>query len=382
MQPTDTYVNTAISPSPAVEVVETNSTTSATDTVAGIPITLDYSGGSGELSGGSGSLTATSASTTINSQTVNAAVYSLTPTTIGSSFSLSLGSGGNGIAVGSTTFTGISDHFAVNNPLAVTAGTTVVYDLGQPSGVVLDSALTVTDATGSTLAGATVWIGAGFQGSADTLTFINQNGITGSYNAGTGVLTLTGAATATNYQSALQSVAFSTTSSSTSPRTIQWVVNNGVVTSSAVTSTVDIGSAAQVVVSGYPTTAYVGVPEHGTVQVEDQYNNVVTTASGSATVSTSQSATPILVTITNGVGTFTTSFSTIATGQSITAAFSTLTATPETASPSAPFRPSSSPTPMTPARARCAPRWPRRRPTAPATSPSIRACSARRRRSR
>ena len=35
------------------------------------------------------------------------------------------------------------------------------------------------------------------------LGFVNQNGITGSYNAATGVLTLTGTATVAQYQAAL-----------------------------------------------------------------------------------------------------------------------------------------------------------------------------------
>ena len=43
------------------------------------------------------------------------------------------------------------------------------------------------------------------------LGFTNQNGITGSYNAATGVLTLTGSATLANYQAALRSVTYSNT---------------------------------------------------------------------------------------------------------------------------------------------------------------------------
>ena len=45
----------------------------------------------------------------------------------------------------------------------------------------------------------------------DTLNFANQNGITGSYNSGTGTLALTGSATPAQYQTALQSITFSTT---------------------------------------------------------------------------------------------------------------------------------------------------------------------------
>ena len=53
-------------------------------------------------------------------------------------------------------------------------------------------------------------ISAGTLQSGDTLNFTNQNGISGSYSGG--VLTLTGSATPAQYQTALQSVTFSTTS--------------------------------------------------------------------------------------------------------------------------------------------------------------------------
>ncbi len=73
----------------------------------------------------------------------------------------------------------------------------------QGTAAVLDSGLTLTDADNTTLAGATVSITSGlFAG--DTLNFTNQNGITGSYDSGTGVLTLTGSASVADYQTALR----------------------------------------------------------------------------------------------------------------------------------------------------------------------------------
>ncbi len=59
-----------------------------------------------------------------------------------------------------------------------------------------------------TLSGAAVSIGTGFL-AGDTLNFTNQNGITGSYNAATGVLMLSGTASLANYQAALDSITFS-----------------------------------------------------------------------------------------------------------------------------------------------------------------------------
>ncbi len=80
---------------------------------------------------------------------------------------------------------------------AVTAGGSATFAGGGPA-VTLDGSLTISDVdSGGTLAGATVSIGIGFL-SGDTLNFTNQHGITGSYNAATGVLTLSGTATVAN----------------------------------------------------------------------------------------------------------------------------------------------------------------------------------------
>jgi hypothetical protein len=50
-QPTNTGVNQTISPAPTVEVVETNLNTGQQDGVNGVPVTLSFSGGSGEIAG-------------------------------------------------------------------------------------------------------------------------------------------------------------------------------------------------------------------------------------------------------------------------------------------------------------------------------------------
>ena len=77
-------------------------------------------------------------------------------------------------------------------PVLSNGGNTVNYTEGGAAAV-LDAALGTTDPDSVNLASATVSITAGFF-SGDTLNFANQNGITGSYNAATGVLTLTGSA--------------------------------------------------------------------------------------------------------------------------------------------------------------------------------------------
>ena len=110
----------------------------------------------------------------------------------------------------STPATSTVNITAVNDAPVVTAGATVSYT-EQGTAVVLDSGLTLSDADNTTLASATVSITSGFF-AGDTLNFTNQNGISGSYDSSTGVLTLTGSASVANYQAALRSITFSSPS--------------------------------------------------------------------------------------------------------------------------------------------------------------------------
>src|SRR5262249_9160668 len=68
----------------------------------------------------------------------------------------------------------------------------------------------------------------------DVLGFVNQAVIKGSYNAATGVLTLTGTASFAAYQAALRSVTYRNTSHdpSTAPRTITFRVDDGLASNS------------------------------------------------------------------------------------------------------------------------------------------------------
>jgi hypothetical protein len=124
------------------------------------------------------------------------------------------------------------------------AGVTASYTQGGAAAT-LDSGLTVADPSSTTLSGATVSIGSGFF-AGDALNFVNQNGITGSYNATTGVLTLAGAASLAAYQTALDSVSFSSTSANPTnygtdlARTINWQVSAGSLKSTVVSSTVNV----------------------------------------------------------------------------------------------------------------------------------------------
>src|SRR4029079_1617772 len=81
----------------------------------------------------------------------------------------------------------------------------------------ITSALTVTAAGNTT--GATVTIGTGLASPEDVLSFANQLGITGSYDAASGVLTLSESASAADYQTALRAVRYSNTSENPSTLT-------------------------------------------------------------------------------------------------------------------------------------------------------------------
>src|SRR6185369_894338 len=110
--------------------------------------------------------------------------------------------------------------------VTATAGNLAYTENAGP--VVIDSGLTVTDADSTDLTGATVAITAGFVSAEDTLAFANQLGITGSYNSGTGVLTLSGTTSVANYQTALRAVTYQNGSDNpTASRTITFSATDG-----------------------------------------------------------------------------------------------------------------------------------------------------------
>jgi hypothetical protein len=148
-----------------------------------------------------------------------------------------------GVNDGAATTTNTTDRVDVHDQPVVAAGATPTFD-GGGAAVALDATLSVTDASSTTLASATVSIATGFI-AGDTLNFTNQNGITGSYNSATGMLSLSGSSSVANYQTALDSITYGFTPANGDPtgggshtaRTIDWTVNDGVLTSTVATST-------------------------------------------------------------------------------------------------------------------------------------------------
>ena len=113
--------------------------------------------------------------------------------------------------------------------LSAIEGTTLAYTEGDGA-VATTATIVATDSDDSNLEGATVsFINNYFLGE-DELDFTDSFGITSSFDAMTGILTLTGTSTVANYQSALRSVTYENTSSdpvTSLDRTIEYRIYDG-----------------------------------------------------------------------------------------------------------------------------------------------------------
>ena len=145
-------------------------------------------------------------------------------------FTVTLNDGGNTKDSGSTTLTasitGTITITAVNDVSVVTAGGALNYT-ENGSDAVIRTPITITDADDTQIAGATVTITSGLT-TGDVLDFTPQTGITGSYVAESGILTLSGVKTLAEYQTLLESVTYRSTSedptATSTSRTVTWSV--------------------------------------------------------------------------------------------------------------------------------------------------------------
>jgi len=147
------------------------------------------------------------------------------------------------VATSTIALTALSDA-----PALTGLGGTLAYT-ENAGAAVIDSTITLTDVDDTHMASATVTISAGFTG-GDVLSFVNTGTITGSYDSGTHVLTLTGTDSKAAYEAALDSVTYHSTNESPTTasgnRTISWTVTDansdgaGAQTSVVETSTITI----------------------------------------------------------------------------------------------------------------------------------------------
>jgi hypothetical protein len=117
----------------------------------------------------------------------------------------------------------------VNDAPVVTTTVAALAYTENGGAVVVDGGLTVTDVDSTNLVSATITISVNYTTDQDVLSFTNQLGITGNWDADTGVLSLAGTAPVANYQTALRLVKYTNTSESpsTATRTVSFVVNAG-----------------------------------------------------------------------------------------------------------------------------------------------------------
>jgi len=233
-----------------------------TAVTTGTAITASYNTATGVLTL-SGSDTLANYQTVLDSVTFNST--SGNPTNFGADLSRTLtwqvndGTRNSNAVTSKVTVVGVDQA-----PVLSGAGNTVTYTQG---GAAVDAspAITVTHVDGTTLVSATVSISSGFF-TGDVLAAVTTGtGITASYSATTGVLTLTGKTTLAHYQTVLESVAYHSTSSNPtnggadSSRTLSWQVNDGTLNSNTVTSTVTVSSSTPAVASTALSTASIAM---------------------------------------------------------------------------------------------------------------------------
>ncbi|NJR38002.1 MAG: hypothetical protein HC781_03065 [Leptolyngbyaceae cyanobacterium CSU_1_4] len=108
---------------------------------------------------------------------------------------------------------------AVNDlPIVGVTNSTLIF-AEDGAAVAIDAALTITDLDNADITGATITLN-GLVGAEDTVSFTNQGTISGTF-AGN-VLTLTGTASKTDYQAALRSITFQSTSNPPTPD--RWLI--------------------------------------------------------------------------------------------------------------------------------------------------------------
>ena len=137
------------------------------------------------------------------------------------------------------TITGVNDA-----PYIVDAIGKKKYTEGQGATIIIDGSLTVKDLDDSTIESATVTISTGYEPTEDVLGFSNTSEISGSWNAASGQLSLSGTASRSAYAAALATVTYHN-SDDANPvlghRTVSWQINDGSAASNTALSIIDVG---------------------------------------------------------------------------------------------------------------------------------------------
>ena len=175
--------------------------------------TVQYTSGASVVNGGSfgdpdpgDTVTITSNVGTVSQNGSQSGTYSYFESNVTSNHTVTITATDSRGGVKTVSFN-VTDQSNVPPSLTAGGGAPAVAASGG-SGVVVDPNIVVDDPDGPNLTTASVSIGSNFTAAEDRLLFTNQNGITGSYNTSSGILTLSGSATASQYQAALRSVRY------------------------------------------------------------------------------------------------------------------------------------------------------------------------------
>jgi len=172
----------------------------------------------------------------------------------------------------------------VNDPPVVTGTSADLSYRALTTPVVIDNQISVSDVDDTDISGATVAVSANYSAGEDILGFTDQNGISGSFNSVTGILTLSGAASITVYQAALASVTYENTVAAPSAATKQigFTVSDAGDQSNTTTRTINV-TPNQVIAAAISTQAGIGgsvtidVQGQATFDPADQITTTITT---------------------------------------------------------------------------------------------------------
>ena len=130
------------------------------------------------------------------------------------------------VTVGENVLVTFDGFFGI--PPVLTAGSTLIYTENDAA-TAIDTTITVNDLDDTDLESATGEISANYANGEDLLAFVDAAPIIGSFNAGTGTLTLTGTDSLANYQTALRAVTYENNSDdpSTLSRTVTSIGHDG-----------------------------------------------------------------------------------------------------------------------------------------------------------
>ena len=207
---------------------------------AEIQITANYASGEDVLAfadangisstwvSGTGTLQLTGSSSLANYQAALRAVTFDTadpPTASTRTISFTVNDGSND----SNTVTRDVSVSLVNDPpvLANVETVTALFTEGDTA-LAITSTLTITDEDDTNIESALIEITGNYASGEDVLAFSNANGISGTWSAGAGTMTLSGASSVANYQAAIRSVTFDTAATVTEgTRELSITVNDG-----------------------------------------------------------------------------------------------------------------------------------------------------------